>query len=115
MEWKSAKIETVRKIVEGDLTNCDDAQLTTFQKYSVNPYLAPIVRYGNKESVIVVARKGDEVIYWEDVEEGFNVSPVAADGRILEHSCNQDDLALALNRWVEGRSTTVRLRPSDFG
>ena len=43
-------------------------------------------------SVVVVARKGDEIIDWEDFEEGSKVSPVATDGRVLEHWCNQDEL-----------------------
>jgi hypothetical protein len=64
------------------------------------------------ETVIVVARKGKEVIYWEDVEEGFNLSPVAEDGRILEHWCNQDELGLALNAWVEGRTRWGKLGPA---
>ena len=35
-----------------------------------------------REHVIVVARKGSEVIYWEDVEEGFNLSNVSDTGEI---------------------------------
>jgi hypothetical protein len=31
---------------------------------------------GQMETVVVVARKGDQAIYYEDVEDGFNVSPV---------------------------------------
>jgi hypothetical protein len=49
------------------------------------------------ESVVVIARNGDQVIYYEDVEDGFNVSPISPDGRVLEHWCNQDELGFALN------------------
>lgn len=97
MEWKPATVEAVKKIIEGDLPACDDEQVAAFKKYAVEPYPAPISRYGKMQSVVVVARRRDEVIYWEDVEEGFNLSPVASDGRILEHWCNQDELRLALN------------------
>jgi hypothetical protein len=72
-------------------------QTTTFKKYAVEPYLAPIVRYGNLDRVVVVARRRNEVIYWEAVEEGFNLTPVSPDGTILEHCCNQDELRFALN------------------
>lgn len=65
------------------------------------------------EHAIVVARRVDEVIYWEDVEGGFNISPIGPDGRILEHWCNQDELRLALNAWIEGRARTVRLGPAE--
>jgi hypothetical protein len=106
MEWKPATVEAVKKIIEGDLPACDDEQIATFKKYAVEPYLAPISRCGKMETVVVVARRRDEVIYWEDVEEGFNLSPVTSDGRILEHWCNQDELRLALNAWIEGRAKT---------
>jgi hypothetical protein len=102
MEWEPATVEAVEEILEADLAECDDEQVATFRRYAVAPYRAPILRYGKMESVVVVARKGDEVIYWEDVEQGFNISPVASDGRILEHWCNQDELRYALNAWIEG-------------
>jgi hypothetical protein len=102
-------VEEVKKIVRDDLAECDEEQVVVFKRYAVEPYVAPILRYGEIENAVVVARKGDEVIYWEDVEEGFNLSPVASDGRILEHWCNQDELRFALNTWIEGREHTIRL------
>ncbi len=39
-------------------------------------------------------------MYWEDVEEGFNISGLSSDGMILEHGCNQDELHTALQRWL---------------
>jgi hypothetical protein len=112
MEWKPITVEGVKKIIRDDLAGCDDEQTETFERYAVEPYLAPILRYGKMESAVVVARQDDEVIYWEDVEEGFNVSPVAPDGRILEHWCNQDALSSALNAWIEGRSLPRKLGPA---
>jgi hypothetical protein len=100
MAWQPATVEDVKQIIEGDLQKCDDEHVAVFRRYAVEPYLAPILRYGKLERVVVVARRGDEVIYWEDVEEGFNRSQVAPDGRILEHWCNQDELRSALNPWM---------------
>lgn len=112
MKSKPASIEMVKMIVQGDLANCDNEQLAVFKDHRVEPYFAPIVRYGKAEAAIVVARRGREVIYWEDVEEGFNVSLLAPDDRILDHSCNQDDLGLALNAWIKGRTRPPRLGPA---
>ena len=105
-------IEQVNKLVAEDLSACDAQQVAAFQQYAVQPYLAPIIRYGKVEAVVVVARRGDEVIFWEDVEEGFNVSPVSADGRIFEHWCNQDELGPALNAWIEGRTRPTGIGPA---
>jgi hypothetical protein len=103
MTWRAATIDDVKAILNRDLGKCDAAQLEVFREYSVEPYFAPLERFGDTENVVVVARKSSEVMYWEDVEEGFNISPVASDGRILEHGSNQDNLGWALNRWIEGR------------
>ena len=40
----------------------------------------------------VVAIFGDEVIYYNDIEEGFNVSPYETYGHIKEYWCNQFEL-----------------------
>jgi hypothetical protein len=112
MGWKPASIEDVQKIVKSDLTRCDEAQIAAFERYSVQPFLAPIVRYGEPGQVVVVARKGERVIYWEDVEEGFNESAVSSAGQILEHYCNQDELAWALNFWIDGRKKPQRFGPA---
>jgi ABC-type transport system substrate-binding protein len=103
-KWKPASIEEVKEILQENLAACDREQRAAFDRDAVEPYFANIVRYGKLESVIVVARRNNEVIYWEDVECGFNVSPVDENGTILEHWCNQAELGYALNRWVNGRS-----------
>lgn len=112
MGGKPATVDQVRDIVKHELSNCDDEQLAAFRRYAVEPYIAPIVRYGKTEAVVVIAREGVEAIYWEDVEEGFNVSPVAEDGHILEHWCNQDELGHALNFWIDRRERSNRVGPA---
>ena len=105
-------IDEVKNIVKADLERCDPQQTQIFKQYSVEPYFAPIRRHEKLEKVVVVARKSDEVIYWEDAEEGFNLSPVGSDGLVLEHWCNQDDLGIALNNWIDGRGGYGKFRPA---
>jgi len=111
MTWQPSTIEEVQRNVERDLKTCDAERDAIFARYAIEPYIASIVRNGANESVVVIARKENEVIYWEDVEEGFNVSPIDSDGLILEHWCNQDELGLALNAWIKGRGLATRVRP----
>ena len=113
MGWKPATIAEVAAVVMADLKKCDPQQIAVFRRYSVAPYFAPIVRYGIVDIVVVVAQKSPEVIYWEDVEGGFNVSPIGPGGGVLEHSCIQDDLGVALNRLVQSRERqTANLGPT---
>lgn len=111
-EWRPATVEEVKNIVEEVLKECDAEQVAASNRYAVEPYVAPIIRYGKVESVVVIARRRDEAIYWEDVEEGFNVSPIGPDGRILEHWCNQDELRFALDAWIEGRERARNFGPA---
>lgn len=105
-KWKPATVEAVKEKVQKDLAACGAEQKAIFHRYFVAPQTAPILRYGRIETVVVVARRGNEVVYWEDVEEGFNTSPVNDEGTIAEHWCNQDTLGIALNRWICGATAS---------
>jgi len=76
MEWKPATIAEVKKVVQEDLARCSAEQMVAFEKYAVEPYDVPILRHGNTESVVVVARKEDAVndCLGVDVEEGSSLS-----------------------------------------
>ncbi len=69
MEWQPATVDTVKKIIQDDLAALEDKQTAIFDKYAVEPYQAPILRCGKTESVVVVARRGDEVMA-EHAERG---------------------------------------------
>jgi len=93
--------EEVESRIDEELVECTPEQRTIFAKYRVPLRATPIERYGNHESVFVAAQRSDEVMYYEDVEEGWNFSPLTFDGHIAQHSCNQDELKYALWRWVQ--------------
>lgn len=112
--WHPATIAEVQRLVEKQLCNCDGEQVTAFEQHTLKPFKAAITRQGRRETVIVVARKGDEGIYYEDIVEGFNVSPISPDCVILEHWCNQDDLGSALNTWIEGRGPGNQQSPATY-
>jgi hypothetical protein len=111
MPWEPATVAEVKAIVERDLALCDDEERAVFRNWAVEPYTAPIIRDGRRETVVVVARKGDDVLYWEDIEEGFNLSPVSSDGLVLQHWCNQDELKFAIQRWMHGDKSAANLGP----
>ncbi|ASZ14769.1 hypothetical protein CK934_02150 [Chitinophaga sp. MD30] len=45
----------------------------------------------------VVALIGNRVIWYNDIEEGFNISTYKKYGTIAEYWCNQDKLYIAIN------------------
>ena len=87
-------------LITKQLADCPPRLVAVFERYKVEPVRAPLISSTLKD-VFVVARRRDEAMYYEDVEEGFNFSRISADGRLLEHWCNQDELRYALLRWQE--------------
>jgi hypothetical protein len=94
--WVPISWEALRELIVAQVADCSADLRVIFERYRVPPFRTPINRTGKTESVFVVAQKGELVIYYEDVEEGFNLSPISRDGWILDPGCNLDDLELAL-------------------
>jgi len=97
--WCPITAEELQSLIDEQLRECTDAEREIFERYRVLLRPTPLERFGKPDSVFVVARRGNEVMYYEDIEEGFNLSPLTADGRIAQRWCNQDELTHALFRW----------------
>ncbi|WP_439892914.1 hypothetical protein ACS7SF_23595 (plasmid) [Ralstonia sp. 25C] len=83
-------------LLANELEHCTGAQREFFALHSVAPHAVPIRRLNAIDEVYVVAVFGADVLYYEDVEEGFELAQLDAEGMIPEHRCNQFDLAQAL-------------------
>jgi len=58
--------------------------------------------YGNEGNGFwVVAICGKKVIWYNDIEEGFNISNYKKIGEIDEYCCNQDEINIAVKRMFE--------------
>lgn len=51
---------------------------------------------GNGFWVVAIHRK--HIIWYNDIEEGFNISKYVSNGIIDEYTCDQDDLWIAINK-----------------
>ena len=64
----------------------------------------------------VVAVMGRIVVWYNDIEEGFNCSHYSRYGVIDEYWCNQDELEMTVQQLVNvigsGQDTTLQLGPS---
>jgi hypothetical protein len=63
----------------------------------------------------VVAIIGGKVIWYNDIEDGFNLSSYCVMGKIADYVCNQDELELAvqhvLNMFDPGQDFSARSGP----
>lgn len=94
--WQPITVEELNALIAEQLVDCSADQQEFFERFKVAPYLVPIARLGNTETVFVVAKAGDFVLYYEDVEEGFNISGLSPDGAIATPRCEQWELRRAL-------------------
>ncbi len=98
--WVPISATDLDRLLRDELAVCQPELVVVFERYRVVPFRAPL-QSDTLKDVFVVARRGNEALYYEDVEEGFNFSRMSEDGRLLEHWCNQDGLRFALRRWQE--------------
>jgi len=103
--WQPIAESELNELIENELKECSPELVKVFQTYRIDPVRLPISRNGDDTDFVFVAAKRDnEVMYYEDIEDGWNFSPLSEEGRILEHWCNQDELKYALLHWAEKAS-----------
>jgi hypothetical protein len=111
-EWRPIERGELEGIIREDLVACAPEQRAVFERCRMPLCKAPIERYGKLEYVFIVAQRGDEVMYFEDIDAGFNFSPLDAEGKILQHWSNQDELMNT--RWHRlGRPQEDRPGPAE--
>ena len=84
-------------------------QLSPDERQAFDQYRVPLQTAGIRRSkmygierVHVVARSGPGVLYFDDVEYGFNVSEVDSQNIILQPGGSQFTLSEAVRAWIMG-------------
>lgn len=96
--WQPISIPELEELVTSQLLGCTPAQQAAFATYRVPFYPVSFQRPTALKLVLVVANLPSGLLYYEDVEEGFEVGAMDADGVIQDHGCNQLELTQALAR-----------------
>lgn len=97
-------VNELEALVTSQLNECSQAQQTYFDIYRVMPYAVPFQRRYGLEHVLVVAHLPNGLLYFEDVEEGFKLGELDANGVLHDNGCNQLSLSEALARLGLGDS-----------
>ncbi|GER10343.1 hypothetical protein VHAB30_14990 [Variovorax boronicumulans] len=100
MKWSPISAVELEALVGLQLSECTLREREIFAQYRIPFRLAAIERSGEFESVFVVAMHRSVAMYFEDVEEGFNLSPLRSDGSIARPGWQQWSLQEALNGLV---------------
>ncbi|RYE71217.1 MAG: hypothetical protein EOO81_06430 [Oxalobacteraceae bacterium] len=96
--WQPITVVELEAVVAKQLAACSPEQRVAFAKYRVPFYSMPLSRLGGVESALVVASLPGGLLYFEDVEEGFELGVPDAHGVLPNQGCNQFDLTHVLYR-----------------
>jgi hypothetical protein len=99
--WRPITDAEFLELFEQQYLEMNDRQRELFDRYKVRHWKAIIRRsemFGD-EHVFVVAQAGNGVLYFDDVEYGFNISSVDDSGRIINPGGSQSTLQGAVSRW----------------
>jgi hypothetical protein len=95
--WNPVSKETFARILSEETGELTPESARTYQRYAIEPYEQQCWRcaeYGI-ERVFVIAKNGNQLLFFDDVEEEFGVGVPDSDG-ILKISSTSGPLILAV-------------------
>jgi hypothetical protein len=90
--WRPATFEEVEALLVDSEQGLHPAHKVQFQKMKTPFRKVPVASHPG-ETVIAVAKYEDKVIYWSDVEEGWELDSLTENGGIWERGSNQYELS----------------------
>ena len=96
--WKPISLAELEALVAEQLRFCTQSEAEAFTRWRVPFHKVPIHRRGAIESVWAVAELPSGLLYYEDVEEGFEIGAFGTDGALIEAGYNQYELNHVLAR-----------------
>jgi hypothetical protein len=90
--WRPASREFVERLLAAELSKVHPKHATQFDQVRVPLRQVPVASNPG-ESVFVVAEVGDRVVYYSDIEEGWEVDALDLKGQIGARGSSQFDLS----------------------
>jgi len=95
--WQPATSEEVERLLSEELKDLHPAHLARFKAMRVTPRRVP-VGSDPGEYVYVVAEYQGKVLYYSDVEDGWEIEVPNDSGGISERGCNQFKLSHVMHQ-----------------
>ncbi|MGB5907060.1 MULTISPECIES: hypothetical protein [Stenotrophomonas] len=98
--WQPITREELAILISQQLRACSPVQRAAFESLRLPFRAVRLHRLGMIESVWVVAQLPEGLLYYEDVEEGFEVGTPGEDGVLPDRGCSQLTLTHILHRML---------------
>jgi len=98
-EWKPIEIEELNVLIEKAINKMSETQRQFWTKISIAPIKWKEKDFGEKGNGFwAIGVYENKIIWYNDIEEGFNVSTFKISGIINEYGTEQDELQWAVNK-----------------
>ena len=89
--WRPAALDEVLSYLNGAERGLHPQYRLRFESMRVEPRQIPVARYPG-EFIWVVAEYEGKVLYWSDIDEGWELEAPNSEGGIQDRGCNQYEL-----------------------
>jgi hypothetical protein len=106
--WKPISLADLNATIRNDLEDCTPELRALYERAAIEPEKWTRPPWGEGGGGFwAIAVLTNRVLWFNDIEEGFNVSPFSLWGEIGDYVCNQDPLRWALPRLVGDLGTRM--------
>jgi hypothetical protein len=113
--WSPISLIDLNKVIDVSVTELDAAGRRMWDLIRIEPAKWRLSPWGDEGGGFwVVANFGHQVLWFNDIEDGFNVSRYTQNGIIDEYFCNQDELKhsiSAIREFIESGHAPAKLGP----
>ena len=96
-DWQPTTLEDVKRYLEEGLAKLHPNHRMCFESIRVEEGQVP-VDDAPGEYVYVVAQVGERLLYWSDVEDGWELDALSPSGGIATRGCNQFELSHVMHQ-----------------
>ena len=100
--WSPCPIDRLWEMIADGEAEMALRELRLWDLIRIHPIKWQLPPWGDQGNGFwVVAIFGRNVVWYNDIEEGFNRSPYATEGIIGDYRCNQDDLQMPVRQLLD--------------
>lgn len=98
-KWEAITLDELNKKIQEGINRMTETQLEVWSRISVQPVKWEKEELGKQGGGFwVVAIQSKKIIWYNDIEEGFNISTFLKHGEIEEYGAEQDELQWTIEK-----------------